>query len=888
MHTFVGRGPELAALLAAYRDESVHTVLVSGEAGIGKSRLVREFASRLGSRPLVLTGRCLEFGNDGLPFAPFVGVMRGLTPGSSTSLSAWLPDLAVPIDRYRLFGEVLTVLERAAENRPLVLVLEDLHWADASSRELLTFLVAHLGHSGVFVLGTHRAPAGALRQLVAELARLPAVHRVALAPLSRHEAGRQLAALLGREPEPTLVARVFERSRGNPLFVEALSTSPEDPPAELLELLLAGLPPLTGDAGHVLTLAAVAGTVVEHEVLAAVAGLPEEDLHRTLRYLVDAHALVATGTGYAFRHALIRQAVHDQLLPVERTRRHAAFATALADLPEHVAELAAHAHAAGDHPRALRAAWRAAGRARRTGAEAERLHLLHRVLELWAKVDDAPEVAGVDRLTVLDHAVEASLATSEVAAGLGWSAEALAIAPAPRRHLHRARLRNLGDGGGREDLLLALALTEAGAPRGEIPAGEGSLGGQVPAGEGSLRVQVPAGGSLRGGIPGEESLLPAGKGLTPTAEGRLRGEEELLRGEILAELAAGHVFAGDPARAAGHARAALRIAERLDDPRLAARAHAYLGLAEAADPEAAYLHFAAARATADPRTAITVAVWEASVRHALGEHAAAIEVIRHGLRTAHETFQYARHAPILVVKWVQALTALGRWPEALELIEEALGEPDPPRLSHAALLISRAEIQLAQGDRSSAEATAGGAADLLGAGPWAGKYRIRLRALQIRLAPDRAAEIYAATLAAEQLAAHPHEAWPLLAEARPAELPDVQVAGPVDEAYRAMATGDRHAAARIWRTLGQPHELARCEQRPARRDPPRRTTLGLTARELEVLTLVAEGKSNRQIAAELYISGNTAGVHVSRILAKLGAATRTEAARRLLDADRAS
>jgi DNA-binding CsgD family transcriptional regulator len=460
-------------------------------------------------------------------------------------------------------------------------------------------------------------------------------------------------------------------------------------------------------------------------------------------------------------------------------------------------------------------------RAQSIGAEAERLHLLRRVLELWAKVDDAPTVATVDRLTVLDHAVEASLATSAVAAGLSWSAEALALAPAPRRYLHQARLKNLGSAGGHEDLLQALVLSD----------------------------------------------------------------EDLLRGEILAELAAGYVFAGEALRGAQEARAALEIAERLGDARLAARAHSYLGLAEAADLGVACKHFAAARAAADPPTMIAIAIWEAAARHAFGQHADAIEVIQLGLRTAHKTFQYALHAPILVVKWVQALTALGRRPEALELIDETLGEPDLPRLSHAALLISRGEIQLAQGNASAALAAAGGAEKLLGDEPWVRKYRLRLRTLQIRLAPGQAAEIYAATLAAEDLAAHPHEAWPLLAAAAPAELPDVPVIGPVDEAYRAMATGDLPTAARIWDELGQPDELSRCRPQPAaaRQPKPPKPPSGLTARELEVLTLVAEGKSNRQIAAELFISGNTAGVHVSRILAKLGAATRTEAARKLFD-----
>ncbi|WP_344616452.1 ATP-binding protein [Dactylosporangium salmoneum] len=414
--TFVGRGAELHALQAAYQDPAVHTALISGEAGIGKSRLVGEFTSRLGSQAQVLTGRCLQFGNDGLPFAPFLSPLRSLS-------------VAAPAD----FGEVLMAVERSAQDRALVLVLEDLHWADPSSLQLLAFLVANLDHDGILLVGTYRAPTGPLRQVVAELARLPAVRLVTPAPLSRHETGRQLAALLAEEPEPTLVTRVFERSRGNPLFIEALSDAPEDNPAELRELLLAGLPELTADGDNVLTLAAVAGTIVDHEFLAAVADMPEASLHRALRELVDRHVLLACDTGYEFRHALIRQAVYERLLPVERTRLHGHFAAALATMPERVAQLAAHAYAAGDHSRALRAAWEAATQAQRTGGEPVRLQLLERVLELRDKVDDTPEL---DRLTVLDHLVEASIATNAVATGLRWSAEALAIAPHPRRYFH--------------------------------------------------------------------------------------------------------------------------------------------------------------------------------------------------------------------------------------------------------------------------------------------------------------------------------------------------------------------------------------------------------------------------------------------------------------------
>jgi DNA-binding NarL/FixJ family response regulator len=802
--TFVGRSGELHALHAAYQDPTVHTALICGEAGIGKSRLVGEFTSRLGSQPQVLTGRCLQFGNDALAFAPFLSPLRSLSVASPTD-----------------FGQVLIALERSAQGRTLVLVLEDLHWADLSSLQLLAFLVANLDHDGILLIGTYRAPTRPLRQVVAELARLPAVRLITPAPLSRHETGRQLAALLAREPEPTLVTRVFDRSRGNPLFVEALADASEDNPAQLRELLLAGLPELTTDGNHVLTLAAVAGTVVDHEVLAAVVELPESSLHQALRELVDRHVLLASGTAYEFGHALIRQAVYDRMLPIERTRLHRHFATALAAMPERVAELAAHAYAAGDHPRSLQAAWQAAIRAHHSGAEPVRLHLLKRVLELWDQVDDT---GGLDRLTVLNHLVEASIATNTVAGGLHWSAEALAIAPHPRRYFHHAVLKGMGSSGGREEFHQAL------------------------------------------------QLLP---------------EVSALRGDVLAGLAISYIFTGDIDQGEKYARAALDIAEQVGSPSLLARAHAYLGLTNDADPPTAAQHFAAARAAADPPTMIDIATWESALHVAMGAYTTAIEIIHIGLRTAHETFQYAKHAPILVVKWVQALTALGHWTEALDLIDDTLGEPELPQLSHAALLISLGEIHLAQGDRTAAAAAADQARQLLGTQPWVQRYRIRLHTLDIRLAPGRAHDIYTATV--DDLAAYPHEAWALVAAAtpaRPSDLPNIPAIGPVDETYRAMASGDRETAARGWRALRQPYELSLCEPNTPRTTPRTTPTLGLTARELQVLQLVAEGKSNRLIAAALFISTNTAGVHVSRILTKLGAATRTEAARRLLDATR--
>ncbi|MCU1470899.1 MAG: Transcriptional regulatory protein LiaR [Glaciihabitans sp.] len=918
----------------------MRTVLVAGEAGIGKSRLVSEFAARLDSTSLVLLGRCPELGNEGIPFAPFVTVMRGLLRRLGVTalrallpphpaLARWLPELAAqtgPVEResdpIRLFGEILILLEELAATQPVVVVLEDLHWADDSSRELLAFLVANLTQRDLLLVGTYRpAAAGPMRGLVLELQRNRGVRLIAPEPLTRYEVGRQLAALLGREPEPGVITRVFDRSAGNPLFVEALSQSPDQTPAGLNELLLLGQSTLPPDTRAVLRLAAVAGSPVEHALLEAAAGLDEGRLHEAVRQLVGQQLLLITDTGYEFRHILIRDAVYDDLLPVERTRLHTRLAQALSTHPDllpresHSAELAAHAEAAGDLRQALEASWQAATIAEAAGAPPERLHHLGRVLELWDRVPDAAVLLNLDRLTLLEQILDAGYHSGAAERGIPAADEALAridSAGDPMRtallHYQRGCLKNQRDSGGRDDMMLAL------------------------------------------------QLLP----VEPATE---------LRGRVLAELAAIRVFTGDPAGAVRDASAAVEVAEQLGVRSLAAHAYGYLGLATAANPEVAVAHFvkarAAAAAAADPYAVVTVAVWQSAALVANGDYRAAIETIQQGLRAAHETFGFMKKGPILIVKWAQALTALGRWREALELIDESLTEPLPP-LSTAALLLCHAKIVLARGDRDSAQTSADNAEQLLNSEQWVRQYQLELRIIQCRLAlardePQLAARILTETLTARDLIPHPHEAWPLLVTGT--QIDDVlgssatqtdsgvdaglaatlslvadslSSSSPVDAAYRtvftAATTGNPaawHEAAQAWQELEQPYERAqsllgtaqshlatgnRAPALAALRDadvlaaelgaapladelrqvakrarlsldspspevpapPPAR--FGLTARELDVLALVAKGMSNRQIAAELFISSNTAGVHVSHILGKLGAATRTEAA----------
>ncbi|MEV5833255.1 AAA family ATPase [Nocardia sp. NPDC052112] len=923
---FVGRAAEVSALQRAYHDESVHTVLIAGEPGIGKSRLVGEFTSRLGSDVLVLTGRCPEFGASGVPFAPFVTIMRGLLrrigvdeltallPIARPALSRWLPELAMrtgaaetEADRIRLFGEILTVFEQLAISRSVVLVVEDLHWADDSSRELLTFLVANLTQRDLLLISTYRpADSERLRRFLTGLRRDPGVRVLHPEPLTRHEVGRQLAAVLNREPEPGVATRVFQRSKGIPLFVEALGRAlradpdrvPEDALADLSDLLLGYRSGLSEDAEALLRLAATAGSPVAAELLESATDRSDDALHLALRQLTDQRLLLATDTGYEFRHSLIRDAVYDDMLPIERKRLHSRLSQVL--LAEgapgagerRMGELAYHAYAAGDLPHALVASWRAATES--AGAQGERVQQLDRVLELWDRVPDAATLVGVDRLAVLERIVEACFHGGIVERGVTAADQALELldaATAPERaarlYYYRAGLENQSSGGSVDDLTRALEL---------------------------LPTQPPS----------------------------------VLRGEVLASLAASRVFHGDAVGAARAARAAVEVAEQTGIPALAARGYAYQGLAAAAGNGSAVTYFEQAHAAAnDPQTLLTVVLWESAALVAAGEYQAAIETIQQGLRAAHETFRFADAGPILLVKWAQALAGLGRWPEALDLIDESLTDQLPP-LSKAALLLCHARIVLAQGSSTAATSSADAAAVLLSDGPWARQYQLQLRTVRTDIAiadgqSRRAHEIVAETLAADDLITHHHEVWPLLATAAriaDADLADVAdrlpVTTAVDSAYRAVftATGDNdptawHQAVSAWRTIDQRHDLARsllgaaeaelvvgnraaaretlreaaelaaglgatpltdaAEQlaerarvalqvtrpQPAHETP---RTFGLTPREIDVLRLVAQGLSNRQIAAELFISGNTAGVHVSRILTKLGAATRTEAA----------
>ncbi|MCX5385847.1 helix-turn-helix transcriptional regulator [Streptomyces sp. NBC_00083] len=439
---FVGRAEELRTLNEALARASAaqgepQALLVGGEAGVGKSRLVEEFTDAARAVGAVIAiGGCVEVGADGLPFAPFSTALRALrrqlpdelaaaADGQAEELALLLPELArpgLPLAREdgtaRLFELTVRMLERIAAERTVVLVLEDLHWADASTRHLLTYLFRTLRRGRLVVVATYRADdihrRHPLRPLLAELDRLRSVRRIELPRFTRAEVHHQLTGIRAAEPEQRLVDEIFERSDGNAFFVEELVVCGDAGTAcpglsdSLRDLLLVRVESLPEDAQQVVRIAAEGGSTVEYPLLAAVARLSEDKLIEALRAAVGANILLPApdGDGYRFRHSLMREAVSDDLLPGESSRLNRRYAQALEADPslvradEHTTRLATYWYHAHDPAKALPVVLRASVEARRRHAYAEQLRLLSRAMELW---DGVPEEIRAG-LRPLDHA----------------------------------------------------------------------------------------------------------------------------------------------------------------------------------------------------------------------------------------------------------------------------------------------------------------------------------------------------------------------------------------------------------------------------------------------------------------------------------------------------
>lgn len=989
--TLIGRTDELGLLTAALartRDARSTAVLVGGEAGVGKTRLISAFADvarRDGA--LVLAGGCIELGEGGVPYAPIVEALRSwvrATPDAQVErvvgparaeFARLAPDLGpVPIEgvasanalsivssQGRFFELLLAMLGRLAASGPVVLVIEDLHWSDRSTLDLATFLLRNVRDMPVMLVLTYRSDAidrrHPLYPFLAELGRSGRVERIELTPFDRHELGAMLRAIAGPDVDSRLVDTIHARSNGNAFFAEELLVAARAPGAELpptlRAVLLARVNELSADAQDMLRVASAGGQRVDPRLLVSAAGMDEGLLYAALRETVARQVLLpdarSSDERYVFRHALLQEAVYDDLLPGERTRLHAAFARTLEDTAPgadgHLAleagrasELAYHWFAAHDMSRAFDAALRAARATEASYAFPEALVLYERALELWDQVPEMVARAGVERVDVV--AAAAGVARfSDPTRAVALLRSALALVDEESDPLRAALLHvRLGraewiDGHG--DLALeahrtAVRLVPAGSPpeaRARALAGLAQIL--------NLQDRYAEARPLA-----DEAVVLAREAGARQIEGHARNSRAVARcrdGEIeqaLEDLRAALAIAqsigdvDDVGRAYTNLVSVLKVGGRYPEAIelafegvTAARRLGFLAflgthlLCNAGDllfmlgrwdeSEAAVhqveligafgineilvrelaARLALARGRFDdaerelraiaPRAARTMdrqcigPVQSSLAELALWRHRPdeALASVREGLAmVAHGTALTV--APLLALGLRacadMALVARGRRSDATaeaaarqgaELAESMRAREAEMRETRPALmgqlepwsaLCEGERTRLAGSSDPDAWATATEAWERLGM-PYAAAY-----------ARFRAAEAL--------LAARADRGRASVALAQAIEVATTLGATPLREEVEALARRARLI-------FGEP---ASAQAPDARADEAAR--VGLTARELEVLALVAAGRTNREIGERLFISEKTASVHISNILGKLGVSGRSEAA----------
>ncbi len=964
----VGRADDLAELtrvvgLASGSPAST-AVLLAGDAGVGKTRILAELsgeAARAGWR--VLRGNCLDLGESTLPYLPFTEIFGRLSndePELCDVLITDAPGLArlMPVrrrlggagdlgadrvERTELFETVEHALRRLAADRPLLVIVEDMHWADRSTREMLSFLFAR-GIPGATILGSYRSDdlhrRHPLRATVAEWSRLPGVARTTLAPLADDDVRTLVHSLSPGPISDRDLRRIVERAEGNAFFTEELvaaqAASGRFLSSDLADLLLVRIDQLDEPAQRVVRASSVAGRRVSHDLLARVVDLDVDQLDDAIRGAVDGNVLVASKTGgYSFRHALLAEAAYGDLLSGERMRLHGAYARAIAshDVEGTAAELAEHARLAGDIPTAILASVQAGNEALAVGGPDEAAQHYEMALELIGRDASAAAESDVDVVALTLRAAEATAAAGRVHRSLALlQAQLDALPDSAPAHDRGALLVALASTCFLFDTSLDLLQLTTEAAR-LIPAEPPS----------ALRAQLA---SIRARAfavfdqPDEAARW--------AMEARELGEQLGLVGvvaEVAVTLADLDQRAGDPdasrlslersaadARAAGELMAELRslfklgglhwglgrfdearavYGELVDRAREAGRPWAPYGLdgrvmrslveyvtgdwdesrrladvSHEACPalaeaylDAVGLAVAAGRgdAAAVPLLAVLRGWWEREGLIGVLSGGAAIDL--HGdlgdLAAATEA-----HRDLID-------TLCGVWETSTFQAQIRLNALLLGQMANEAARVSR-EDRAALAERAPALVTAATMAAEVGAsrgsgylGPESEAWLARLHAEDVRLrwmageesSPDSLVAAWRESTDAFVRFGHVFEA----ARSRTRLAAVLAATGQADEAAAEVATA-RAAATRLG---AEPllRELQSISPSATRPRPPQaeRLNSALTTREHEVLVLVAAGRSNKEIGQHLFISTKTASVHVSNILAKLGASGRTEA-----------
>jgi DNA-binding CsgD family transcriptional regulator len=968
----IGREAELAGLLDALADAGEgrpSLAFVAGESGVGKTRLLSELARRArddGAR--VLSGECIELGEGELPYAPLVGALRPLVragdpalldlhEGARRELAALLPGLAdglaeaaVPVRadprgtdaQPRLFEALLAALDRIARDRPLLLILEDVHWADRSTRDFLSFLGRNLADERVLVTMTYRPDElhrrHPLRPLLAILERTPTARRIELGGLGREDVADLARELLGVEPSREHVDRLHRRSDGNALFVEELvSVGPGPLPPSLADALMVRIERLPPAAQEVLRVLAAAQPA-EHALLEELAGLDAATLRQALRDAIAGHVVVVGADDrYVFRHVLLREVVYDDLLPGERAALHLAVAHALerrlgdGDDAGLAVAAAHHFHAAGDQPRALRSAVRAARAATRVHAAGDAAALMERALELWERVDDAETLAGMDHVDLLRATGDALRIAGEENRRLTLVVQAIREARAADPDDPRVPM-----------LLRERALAEWSLGRGEASRSTLDLARRMLADD-APQEDRDALTISRMKLAGLQSRFAEAVAL---GEELLAGElTDVQRDEIYNNMGFSLIRMGE------HDRGVTMIHEAMDLARASGHAE-FLGISYVNLADGLQLRGDAAEAAAITDEGLKEVPREARGYEWIATMAAELAIDRGDWELAAERLAgigRTTGGTRVNVELRGAELALGRGDldVASRSIDEAelllVDSLEPQFVAVAGVL--RAELERRRGDHCAARSAVEAALERL---EYCSDDTVRLARLA---ATGAAVEADAAQRArdlgeVEQAADAVARAQIMLSRAQAAAAED----GPLEVAL--LATAEAHAlraadappgeawlrAAERWDALGRPlmaasmrrhcaeARLARADRdgavamlRPALADARRMGArwlvdeleglaargrlaadapaseaagngaaaaggsddadpFGLTPRERQVLGLVARGATNREIGAALYMAEKTASVHVSRILAKLDVRSRTEAA----------
>jgi len=974
----VGRDGELGRLLTLLDDaEAGRSVvaLVSGDAGVGKTRLISEVTRLAAGRGFtVLSGQCAELG-DSVPYLPLADALRGAAQStgvrdalsSRPALSRLLPEGGEgPIAdsdrsglaRQQMFGGVLGLLAELAAAAPVLLVLEDLHWADTSTRDLVTFLSRMLHRERVALIGSYRTDdlhrRHPLRPVVAELLRLPSVIAVDLAPLDPSALAEHLTATAPGRIDATELNDIVARAEGNAYYAEELLAASvgSDPgqrsvlPAGLAALLLSRVEQLSDATQRVLRAAAVAGRKADDELVRAASGLEAAEYEGAVREAVTHQLLVPDGTeGYVFRHALLREAVYADLLPGERTRLHATMCSLLADeqrldMPGTAAELAQHCLASHDIPGAFAASIRAGKDAERLGAPAEAHRHYDQALALWERVTDPEKTAGMARGKL-------GLLSATNAADSGDVDRAVHLL----RRLRQVLAAQAEQGTVTVDVKLASRIGER------------------------LAFYLML-------IDDPKAPVEAAEVARATVEATAADPPTWQYARALTTYAYALLMEDDYSVARDWAERGIAAARAADAPWVEADALVTLGFManrEGHNDEAIKLLTAAHKQAREAREALGVelrsAYHLARAHLERGDLAIGGAVAHEGTKRAIQTgLDMSPYGVDLQHLHFQCHFADGKWDHAQEIADGfpvRVTIPPEASLSSMALFIDvargnpaveerrawiepfwsvrgwdsfiahglLAEHALWQGDTEQALAEAQTAIDIDYVPPWGyAPSVIRPAAVALSARADRAVQALAtgddqaasAELAtAEDLlriaregAAFPKRprfimgpegrGWLARAEAeyrRVAGDNDPQAWQAVLDAFgpdyvyeiartrwrlaEALAeAGNRNEAERQWRLAAQTADALGA--RPLRRaldGLARRARIGtapdprdgevlaaLTSREREVLRLIAAGRTNREIASVLFIAPKTASVHVSNILGKLGAASRTEAA----------